>query len=625
MLQAIRDKAKGWVAYAIIGFISIPFAFWGIDQYLSGGGSRPAAIVNGEEIPTQEVQNQLLQIKEQFGQFAAQMDDNALKQMALDNVINQRLLDQVVKEGGYRASNEEIFETIAGIKVFQKEGKFDKAQYESFLQMQRRTPATFEEQMRADLSKQQFRDAVGGTGFVTKAQADVYQRLRGQKRDLETFTIKLDDYLPQVAVTDEQIAQVYEQNKARYMTEEQVKLAYLELKMDTMAQAVEINDDVLLNYYEENADRYITPEERSASHILAVIDDNNTMEAAKIKIDKIYAAIQDGTTTFEEAARTQSDDALAAENNGSLGAIVAGDWDKAFEDVVFTLEQGIVAQPVKTESGFEIIRVDAIKVREQQSFEQAKTSVEEDYRRDEADKAFLDQLERVQTLAYEQNGDLAPAADASGLNIQETDWIKRSGGQGIASNPKIMAAAFSDDVLAGRNSELLELAEGHAVVVRLLERQAAAQKPLDAVKADIVASVKAQEARKLVLEKGEAALAQIKTANNWSGLGAAGVGDASAVQAAAAVERNGSQLDKGIVDKAFALSRPAADAVTWGNVVQPNGDYVLIAVKSVMDGTAAVDDNAIKLFGNAVGSRELTAMMDALRQSADIETFPDSL
>ena len=76
MLQTIHDKAKGWIAYAIVGIITVPFALFGINQYFEGGGKLAAAVVNGEEITVQAVQNALVEMKQQFGgQLPPGMDE----------------------------------------------------------------------------------------------------------------------------------------------------------------------------------------------------------------------------------------------------------------------------------------------------------------------------------------------------------------------------------------------------------------------------------------------------------------------------------------------------------------------------------------------------------------------
>jgi peptidyl-prolyl cis-trans isomerase D len=177
MLQTIHDKAKGWIAYAIVGFISIPFALFGINSYMEGGATKAAAVVNGEEVPAQEVQQELARIRQQFGQMANQLGDDSLKTMALNNVVNQVLLRQKAKEEGYRASTEDVATAIAEISVFQKDGQFDKATYESFLASQRRNQLAFEQQMRDDLTNGQFREGVQATAFATKAQMSKLQSI----------------------------------------------------------------------------------------------------------------------------------------------------------------------------------------------------------------------------------------------------------------------------------------------------------------------------------------------------------------------------------------------------------------------------------------------------------------
>lgn len=624
MLQAIHDKAKGWIAYAIVGFISIPFALWGINSYFEGGSSRPAAVVNGEEIPAREVQNQLLQLRQQFGQMAASLGDDQLKQMALDSVINQTLLRQKAEEAGYRASAAEVAGNIA--QSFQTDGRFDPAQYQRFLQSQRRNQGEFEGQVRESLTLQQFRQAVISTAFIPKAQAEYYQSLRQQKRDVEHFTLKVADFEDQAVITDEQIAEYYDQNKARFMTEQKVKLAYIEINQDELAQSVEVNDDVLQQYYDENSERYLTPESRNVSHVLISMDERSEEDAQK-RAQELYDAIQSGQRTFEDVATKDSDDKVAAENNGVLADVVIGDWGPLFEKAVFDLDANQVSEPVKTESGYQIIRVNSITEAVQKSFADARSQLEEDYRRTKAADLYLDKTDQVQTIAYEQSGDLAPAANAAGVAVKTTDWVTRDAGAGIAANPQIREAAFSEDVLnSGKNSEPLELSAAQAVVIRVTEQEAAKQKSLDEVKDEIVASLRAQEARKLAAQKGEEVLAALAASGDWSALGSVGVAEAdAAVEKAGMIERVGSQLPSAVVSEAFALARPEGEKTSWGSTVLPNGDYVLIAVKAVEDGATELDNNAQQLVSSSVSNRELSALLDALRERAEIELEPGNI
>lgn len=625
MLQAIHDKAKGWIAYAIVGFISIPFALWGINSYMEGGSSKAAAVVNGEEVPVQEVQQELAQLRQQFGQMAAQLGDDGLKNMALNSVVSQVLLRQKAKEEGYRASTEDVATAIAGISMFQKDGQFDKATYQSFLATQRRDQAAFEQQMRDDLTNNQFRESLQATAFVTKAQMEQYQTLRNQKRDIELFTLKAASFEPQVQITDEQITKYYDEHKAQFMTEEKIKVAYIDLNQDALAKTVVVDDAGLQAYYDEHKDRYLTPESRNTSHILAAVADPAQDAEAKKKIDAIYADIQAGKKTFEEAAKTDSDDKATAETAGVVGDVAAGSWDPDFEKAVFAAELNKVSEPVKTGAGYEIIRVNSVKAAVQKTYEEVKAQVEQDFRRAGADKLFLEAAEKLQTTAYEQNGDLAPAAKVINATVQESGWLTRTQGEGALTDPKLLAAAFSDEVFKeGKNSELIQISETQAIVLRSAAQEPAKQKPLEEVKADITTLLKAQESRKLASQKGDELLAQVKT-TGWAALEAAGLGKADAVEKPGFVQRTGSTLAPEVLEKTFNISRPAKDQIGWDKVVLANGDYTLISLKAVEDGANTIEENSAQMYGGVNGGRELNAALEDLRARSEIELHPENI
>lgn len=625
MLQTIHDKAKGWIAYAIVGFISVPFALWGINSYMEGGSTKAAAVVNGEDVPAQEVQQELAQIRQQFGQMAAQLGDDNLKNMALNNVVNQVLLRQKAKDEGYRASTEDVAAAITEISVFQKDGQFDKATYESFLASQRRNQAAFEEQMRTDITNGQFRDSLQATAFVTKAQMEQYQTLRNQKRDIELFTLKAASFEPQVQITDEQINKYYNEHKNQFMTEEKVKVAYIDLNQEALAKTVTVDDAGLQTFYDEHKDRYLTPESRNTSHILAAVADPAQDAEAKKKIDAIYADIQAGKKTFEEAAKTDSDDKATAETAGVVGDVSAGSWDPDFEKAVFAAKLNKVSEPVKTGAGYEIIRVNSVKAAVQKTYEEVKAQVEQDYRSAKAEELFIEAAKKLEDVAYEQSGDLAPAAKAVNATIQESAWLTRTKGEGILTDPKLLAAAFSDEVLKeGKNSAVTQVSETQAIVLRSAEQEPAKQKPLEEVKADITTILKTEESRKLAAQKGDELLAQVKT-TGWSALDASGLGKADTIEKPGLVQRTGSTLAPEVIEKTFNISRPAKDQISWDKVVLANGDYTLISLKAVEDGANTLEESSAQMYGGVNGSRELNAALEDLRARSEIELHPENI
>jgi len=284
MLQSINDKAKGWVAYTIVGLIAVPFALVGISSYLdSGHGNLVAATVNGEEISVQQVQGVVLQQRQRLsqmfgGQLPPSMNQDILVNQALDQVINEVLIRQESENNGYRASNQEVYDTISGIEAFHKDGQFDSQTYEQMLTSQRRNKVDFESQIRESISNQQFTQAVASAAFLPQNQLAGYQSIQNQRRDVETFTLKTADYESEVSVSEDEIKAEFDANLASYMTNEKVKLNYVLLKQDDIAANLTTEDDALQAFYQENESRYIEAEKRKVAHILVkIVDDLKIM------------------------------------------------------------------------------------------------------------------------------------------------------------------------------------------------------------------------------------------------------------------------------------------------------------------------------------------------------------
>ena len=637
MLQNIHDKAKGWLAYAIVGFISIPFALFGINSYLGGSDSLVAATVNGEDIPAQLVQNTVLQQRQRLSQmFGGKLppgfSDETLKNQALEQSVNEVLLRQLAKDTGYRASNQEIYDAISGIPAFQKDGRFDASTYELLLSSQRKTKAGFEAEIRHSITNQQFSSSISEAAFVTEQEAARYKRLQDQKRSIDTYTLQVADHKSEIKVEEPELKIFYDARPDQFMTEEQVKVNYVLLNEADLQKDVEVDDDKLQVYYDDNAGRYRTSEQRNVSHILLKIEEGEGAEKKVLeKAQALYEQIKSGEKTFEELASTESADEVAANKEGEIGLIAKGDMGPEFENVAFSLKATEVSQPIKTAAGYEIIKVNSVLESKQKAFDEVKSEVEAMYRKEEAEKLFLDYSDKLQTLAFENDGSLDEAADAVGVKIKGSNWIKRSASSATEEDaasteqsPKVMAAAFSEDVLqSGKNSELLEISKGVVAVVRLLDHMPATRKPMTEVLDEIKTKLVDEKAKKLVVEKGESMLAQLQQ-NGWSALDSAGVSQKSLVKTPE-ITRNEQNVALQIVQKAFAMPKPASDSQSYGNAILPNGDYVLIGVTSVTDGGSELSDAERDGFNANVGLRESSAALRALRERAEVALFPENI
>src|SRR5690606_10048991 len=174
-----------------------------------------------------------------------------------------------------------------------------------------------------------------------------------------------------------------------------------------------------------------------------------------------------------------SDDPVSAEEGGSLGVIQRGQLEGAFEDTLFGMKEGEVRGPVKTDFGYHIIRLDDIKAPELPAFEDIRDELAADFRAERAQDRFEEAVRQLADAAFRDDGSLATASEELGLEVQEIADVTRNAGTGIAGNPEVRTALFSDAVLQdGLNSDPIQLSNDQVVVVRVAEHRPAEPKPL---------------------------------------------------------------------------------------------------------------------------------------------------
>jgi peptidyl-prolyl cis-trans isomerase D len=148
MLQEIKERAQGWVAWAIIILISVPFALWGIESYLGVGGEPVVAKVNGTEITERQfsrnVERSRMQLRDRLG--AAYDPDlfggQRMREQVLDGMIRDAVLLDASLAMGLRVSDEAVRAAILSEPAFQRDGAFDKEAYERVLSLQGLTPSS---------------------------------------------------------------------------------------------------------------------------------------------------------------------------------------------------------------------------------------------------------------------------------------------------------------------------------------------------------------------------------------------------------------------------------------------------------------------------------------------------
>ncbi len=634
MLIQIRERASGILAYIIVILIAIPFAFWGIQEYFGGPSDRNVAEVNDTEITKRVFDNQLQEQRRQLRSLlgksydALYKDEGQLQQNVLDMLIENILLKDETKDAGYRISDTQVFERIKSIPQLQIEGKFDASRYERLLASQRRSKVEFEEQLRQDEQINQYQGSIVYSSFLPRADKARFALLKHQKRQFDYFLI--DENVSDGDVSKEEIKIYYESNKEDFKNSAKVKLEYIEIIQQEIADTLEFSEDELHAKYEEDPNRYRRAELRNARHILFKLKqdaDEQDIEAAFTRARGAVNKIKDGDE-FSVIAKELSEDSVSADRGGSLGFLSRTDMDNpAFVEKLFTMNVGETSNPIKTRLGVQIIHLDEIKPSQLKPFPQVRNRVKNEWRSQVAEQEFVKRAERLQELSYEHEDSLSAAAEGLGVSVNMSEWISSLTSEGIASYPKVISVAFSEEVLSkGFNSELLELADGHVAVVRMLEHQEAEIQPVDEVADLIKAILIFKKSVEESFKKGESVVATLK---NESGQIEPIVDENKfTLESPGALLRNDNSVPAEILTHVFKMRMPHDDKSVVDGFQLNNGTYVVIRlnrIEELDDVSSAIDTAEWISTQGKYGRREISAMLKALRETGDVKIFKENM
>jgi peptidyl-prolyl cis-trans isomerase D len=623
MLQSIHDKLKGWVAGVVLGAIALVFVFWGINWTLSA--PTYAAKVNGTEISSNEVrqtyQQQLAQIERQS---SAPLDDamrNEIKRRVLDEYVNSEALVTRADELGYRVSDGELLAEMSKIPAFQVDGKFDQAHALAVLNAQGRSVAEIEGLFRRDAKLRQLDMALNVSSFATPTEMKEFRALTRQQRELAWLTLSAAKFAEQANPDDAAVKAYYDAHKSGYMTPETVNLRYVELSLAQLESKVSVDDAQLKAFYEEQKtktpERFLQAEQRRVRHILLPVNDPKEDAAVKAKAQSLLKRAQAGED-FSKLAKEFSQDPGSAAQGGDLGWSERKVFVGPFGDAAFGMKVDELQGPVKTQFGYHILKLDGIQPPAVKSFDAGKAELEAEYRRNEAERLFNNAQDQLADAALQNATDIEVVAKKAGLTVQDIGGFSRSAGGGVLGKvPAVIDAAFSQDVLDGRLSPIVEVEKGRGVVLRATDHKVPQQKPLEAVRTEVVGAWKKQRGVELAAAAAADAAKRLKAGESWDAV-AKSLG--TGAQAPKFIARSDQDVPIEIRTAAFRAPKPAQKSI-YENVILAGGDAAVLAFSAVRedpDPAKSKDADIRRQYAEQIASSEAQSYAAAARADAKV-------
>jgi len=627
MLETIREKFTGWIAALIIGAISIALVISFGNMNQTPLEQDVVITVNDREITLvdyrEEYTNQLLQFQEVFGDEIPESLEFTIQESATENLIMKTLLNDYVDAQGYRVSPEYVAELITTNPNFQLGEGFNRENYQAILSSQGVSQSKYENDLRIELQINQLRRGLIESSFITPSEFRRFVELQMEERDGQYLLIPSSKFTDQVSLDKEVVSTFYTENITSFMTEEEIDVEFLSIDTEEIAQSIEFSPLDVEQYYKENIERFRSNEERKSSHILISFDDEVIEDAAQEQSKDILVRIKGGES-FEELAQEFSDDSGSATNGGDLGWAEPGLFVSEFDQVLYALEIGEISDPVKTQFGYHIIRLDDVKEGRKKEFAEIEEELTEEYSQLLAEDRLYDLAEQLDDLALQAYNELDTVADRLALELNQISAITKNGSTFLNQQPELIDILFSSSSIEqSENTPVYEF-NNSIVVARVVNHRLPETKSFSEVEDEIVNLLTVQNSIEIANETAAQMLEELssgKTLTELSDLYQLELKEFNELK------RNDDALPGVVTDAVFATLTNKIDSNHYSTIATGEEVYVFEVLQlnsGKLDNYNDQERDSGKIaLAEQLGTYELASLTKELRENAEVEINPN--
>jgi len=461
MLRGLRKASSNWlgkaVMAAVVGFLVISFAIWGIGDIFRGFGRSTVAKIGRNELTVEQFRtlynDRLQQFSRQLGRpiSADQARSTGLDRVIVGQIFSEILLDERTRALGLALSDAEVAKLITNDPGFRgANGEFDRFRFEQTIRSAGYTEPRYVAEQRRQALRRELAGTIASGLDAPKAMVEALNRYQNEQRSIEY--VLLDRALAGdiASPPPEVLAKYFEERTILFRTPEYRKLVIVSLIPSELARWIEISDADLKRAYEERRARYITPERR---HILQV--DFPNAEAASAAAERIAKG-----ASFVDIAKELG----KSEKDIDLGTLPkAAIIDRAVADAAFSLKEGEVSAPVQGRFGTVLVQVLKIEPEQGRPFDQVAGELKQELATARAKNDIFDLYNKIEDARAEGKS-LAEAAANLKLEARTVE-LDRSGRDPAGAPVKLpdaqrlLPAAFTTDI--GVERDPLQFEDGY--------------------------------------------------------------------------------------------------------------------------------------------------------------------
>ena len=493
MFSAV-EKYNG-PAKIMLGLIALTFIGFGAST-VAAPGSDYIVKVGDEKISTQNVQ------------AAVREEGLESNQDALTVLADRAYLYEGARAMGINVSLEQLKQVIMDDKGFQDEnGRFNEQKFRNFLAQSGMTEDQLIEKLRHQFELQNVANLAANGNIVSSQQLERIAKLMQAEREIRTAVVDPRNFAAGIKVDDAALKAYYDKDKSKYLIPKAVKFEYIELSAKTLADRQTVSEEEVKKAFAEQQSSAQPKQE--VSHIMFALTQGGDKAKIKAEAEKVLAEAKAAPDNFAALAQKYSQDTATAQSGGALGVVdKSSALPEEFKAAIAKLNKGDIAL-VESTAGFHIVRI--TNTQGQQSFDEAKASLEAELKQKKAQQALAQMRQTLSQTTFDFPDSLKTAAEKTGLPIQShNEWLSRQNAVQQNIPAEWLEVLFSDEVFKKKhNSDVITVGDT-SWVLRATETREESTPAFEQVKEQVRTAYVNSESAKAAMEQAKKLLAELQ-------------------------------------------------------------------------------------------------------------------
>ena len=493
MFSAV-EKYNG-PAKIMLGLIALTFIGFGAST-VAAPGSDYIVKVGDEKISTQNVQTT---VREEG------LESN---QDALTVLTDRAYLYEGARAMGINVSLEQLKQVIMADKSLQDEnGRFNEQKFRNFLAQSGLTEDQLIEKLRHQFELQNVANLAANGNIVSSQQLERIAKLMQAEREIRTAVVDPRNFAAGVKVDDAALKAYYDKDKSKYLIPKAVKFEYIELSAKTLADRQTVSEEEVKKAFAEQQSSAQPKQE--VSHIMFALTQGGDKAKIKAEAEKVLAEAKASPDNFAALAQKYSQDTATAQSGGALGVVdKSSALPEEFKAAIAKLNKGDIAL-VESTAGFHVVRI--TNTQGQQTFDEAKASLEAELKQKKAQQALAQMRQTLSQTTFDFPDSLKVAAEKTGLPIQShNEWLSRQNAVQQNIPAEWLEVLFSDEVFKKKhNSDVITVGDT-SWVLRATETREESTPAFEQVKEQVRTAYVNSESAKAAMEQAKKLLAELQ-------------------------------------------------------------------------------------------------------------------